>query len=105
MWQPVGVVVVSAVAYSTAAKWRCDATLPACNTVGDGEACCSVPSNMGWRHCVIVRGCMTSTIFFLRYVEFTFYESPVILLSKGKEVEAINVLHKIAKFNRAPSLL
>jgi hypothetical protein len=54
------------------------------------------------RYLVIVLGCMTLAIFFLRYFVFTFYESPKFLLSKGKEQEAIDVLHKIAKFNRAP---
>lgn len=104
MWQPIGVTVASAVAYGTAAKpaWRCDVSLPACNQVADGTACCTVSSNMGWRYLVIVLGCMTLAIFFLRFVVFTFYESPKFLLSKGKEQEAIDVLHKIAKFNKKP---
>jgi hypothetical protein len=54
------------------------------------------------RYLVIVLGCITLAIFFLRYFVFTFYESPKFLLSKGKEQEAIDVLHKIAKFNKAP---
>lgn len=102
MWQPIGVVVASAIAYGTAARYRCEATLPACNIVESGEACCSVSSNMGWRYQVIVLGCMTLTVFFLRFFVFHFHESPKFLISKGKEAEAIEVLHKIAKFNRAP---
>jgi hypothetical protein len=57
---------------------------------------------MGWRYEVIVLGCMTLTVFFLRFFVFTFHESPKFLLSRGKEAEAIEVLHKIARFNRAP---
>ena len=57
---------------------------------------------MGWRYAVIVLGCMTLAVFFLRYFVFTFYESPKFLLSKGREQEAIDVLHKIANFNKAP---
>ena len=102
IWQPVGVVVASAIAYGTAAKYRCDVTLPACSAVSDGEACCSVSSNMGWRYEVIILGSMTLAIFFARYIVFSFYESPKFLLSKGREQEAIDVLHKIAKFNKAP---
>lgn len=102
MWQPIGVIVASAVAYGTAARWRCDVELPACNAVSSGEPCCSVSSNMGWRYAVIVLGAMTLTIFFLRFFVFTFHESPKFLLGKGKEAEAIEVLHKIAKFNKAP---
>jgi hypothetical protein len=58
---------------------------------------------MGWRYEVIILGCMTLTIFFLRVVIFRFYETPKFLLSVGKEAEAIEVLHKIAKFNKAPA--
>jgi hypothetical protein len=102
MWQPVGVVIASAIAYGTAAKWRCEPTLPSCRAVGPGEACCTVSSNMGWRYTVIVLGCLTLVIFVLRFFVFHFYESPKFLLSRGREAEAIEVLHKIAKFNRAP---
>ncbi len=109
LWQPVGVVVASAIAYGTAAKYRCSPTLPdgktplpACNAVAEGQACCTVASNMGWRYEVIVLGGITLIIFCLRYFVFHFHESPKFLLSRGKEAEAIEVLRKIAKFNRAP---
>lgn len=58
---------------------------------------------MGWRYEVIILGCMTLAIFFLRVIVFKFYETPKFLLSVGKEAEAIEVLHKIAKFNKAPA--
>lgn len=103
MWQPVGVIVASGIAYGTAAKWRCDPTLKSCAVTGPGEACCTVSSNMGWRYNVIVLGCMTLVIFFLRYFVFSFHESPKFLLARGREAEAIDVLHKIAKFNKAPA--
>jgi MFS family permease len=102
VWQPIGVVAASGIAYGTSAKWRCDPKLPSCAAVGAGEACCTVSSNMGWRYNLIVLGCMTLAIFFLRYFVFKFHESPKFLLSRGKEAEAIAVLHRIAKFNRAP---
>jgi hypothetical protein len=57
---------------------------------------------MGWRYNVLILGFMTLAVFFLRYVVFRFHESPKFLLSRGKEAEAIEVLHKIAKFNKAP---
>jgi hypothetical protein len=58
---------------------------------------------MGWRYNIIILGVMTLIIFFLRYFVFSFHESPKFLLSRGREAEAIEVLHKIAKFNRAPA--
>lgn len=51
---------------------------------------------------MIILGCVTLFIFFLRFFIFTFHESPKFLLSVGKEAEAIEILRKIAKFNRAP---
>lgn len=38
---------------------------------------------------------MTLTVFFLRFFVFHFHESPKFLISKGKEAEAIEVLHKL----------
>ena len=105
MWQPIGVAIASCIAYGTTgqAKWRCDPDLPACPSVNSGEACCTVDSNMGWRYTVIVLGCMTLAVFFLRYFVFTFHESPKFLLARGKEQEALDVLHRIAKFNKQPA--
>ena len=57
---------------------------------------------MGWRYEFIILGLLTLTVFFLRFAVFNFYESPKYLLGKGREAEAIEVLHKIAKFNKAP---
>jgi hypothetical protein len=104
MWQPIGVVFASAVALGTTAKWRCEpAPFPSCKAVPNGEPCCTVGSNMGWRYNLIILGVVTLVVFFLRYFIFTFHESPKFLLSRGREAEAIEVLHKIAKFNKAPA--
>ncbi|KAG0651672.1 MFS siderochrome iron transporter 1 [Hyphodiscus hymeniophilus] len=102
MWQPIGVVAASGIAYGTTAKYRCNVNLPACNGLGHGEACCTLSSNMGWRYQVIVTGAITLAVFFARFLLFRFYESPKFLLSKGREQDAIDVLFKIAKFNGAP---
>jgi MFS family permease len=103
IFQPIGVTIACAIAYGTAARYRCDIELPSCRAVSDGEECCSVGSNMGWRYLVIVIGAMTLFIFFARYFLFTFHESPKYLVSKGRDQDAIDVLHKIAKFNKAPA--
>jgi MFS family permease len=107
LWQPVGVVAASGIAYGTAAKYRCgdgDTSLLSCRSpeLAAGAPCCSVSSNMGWRYTVIVIGGATLLVFFLRYFVFTFYESPKFLISRGQYDDAIEVLHKIAKFNKAP---
>lgn len=104
MWQPVGVVAASAVAYGTAAKYRCAPELPSCHSPEGraGAACCTVASNMGWRYELLILGLATLFVFCMRFFVFKFYESPKFLLSRGKEEEAIAVLHKIAIFNKVP---
>ncbi|GHJ85331.1 hypothetical protein NliqN6_1733 [Naganishia liquefaciens] len=102
LWQPVGVVVACAIAYGFVPKYRCNTDLDSCMITGPGEACCSTSSNMGWRYLMITLGGITLSVFFLRFFIFNFRESPKFLLGKGKEQQAIDVLHSIAKFNRAP---
>lgn len=102
LWQPVGVVAASGIAYGTVAKYRCNPDLPSCQAVAAGEACCAVSDNFGWRVLLGVLGGVTLLVFFARFVVFNFHESPKFLLSKGRSAEAIEVLHKIAKFNRQP---
>lgn len=108
IWQPIGVVVASAVAFGTAAKYRCDVNLPACNSAGldPGQSCCTVASNMGWRYDAIVLGTVTLLVFVGRYLIFNFHESPKFLVSQGRDQEAIDVLNTIARFNKTamPSL-
>ncbi|KAJ9128316.1 hypothetical protein QFC24_000609 [Naganishia onofrii] len=102
LWQPIGVVVACAIAYGFVPKYRCDTSLPSCMITAAGAPCCSKGDNMGWRYLLITLGAITLTVFFLRFVVFNFRESPKYLLGKGKEQEAIDVLHSIARFNRAP---
>ena len=102
LWQPVGVVVACAIAYGFVPKYRCNTDLDSCMITAPGEPCCSTSGNMGWRYLMITLGAITLSVFFLRFIVFNFRESPKFLLGKGKEQQAIDVLHSIAKFNRAP---
>ena len=54
---------------------------------------------MGWRYTLICLGAICLAIFFLRFVVFRFQESPKFLLYRGRDEKAVEVLHKIAKFN------
>ena len=105
LWQPIGVVFATVIAYAFAdSRYRCNPQWDSCVDPGrnPNQPCCGVSNNMGWRYTLIVLGGVTLLIFFLRFFVFTFHESPKFLLARGKEQEAINVLHRIAKFNRAP---
>ena len=54
---------------------------------------------MGWRYTLLCIGAICIFIFFLRFVVFRFQESPKFLLYRGRDTKAVEVLHKIAKFN------
>lgn len=45
-------------------------------------------------------GSISLFVFILRFVVFTFQESPKYLLGKGKDKEALQVLHNVARVNR-----
>ena len=57
---------------------------------------------MGWRYMLFTIGAITLSLFVLRFFIFPFYESPKFLLMKGKDQEAVDVIRKIAAFNRRP---
>ncbi|GAA5890537.1 hypothetical protein JCM6882_002953 [Rhodosporidiobolus microsporus] len=99
-FQPLGVTCAALISWGTVPRWACDTSLKSC---GNGvEPCCTRSENMGWRYAILIIGLMTLAIFALRFFVFTFYESPKFLLVKGKDEAALEVLYKIAKFNKAP---
>ncbi|MCJ1394821.1 hypothetical protein MMC18_007701 [Xylographa bjoerkii] len=104
IFQPLGVVVTSGICYGFIPKYSCgllpDGTsLPSCNLVSAGTACCTKASNMGWRYSLFTLGAITLAAFLLRFVVFRFQESPKFLLYRGRDADAVKVLHHIAKFN------
>ncbi|KAL8805288.1 MAG: hypothetical protein Q9182_002056 [Xanthomendoza sp. 2 TL-2023] len=107
IFQPIGVVVCSGIAYGFVPKYACGngglgadgELLKACSQVAAGEPCCDKASNMGWRYLLFTLGAICLCIFFLRFVVFHFQESPKFLLYRGKDEKAVKVLHHIAKFN------
>ncbi|BGP20800.1 hypothetical protein JCM10213_008938 [Rhodosporidiobolus nylandii] len=100
-FQPLGVVVASLISWGVVPRYACDTSLPSC---GSGETpCCTRSSNMGWRYAMLIIGFMTLAIFVLRFAVFTFHESPKFLLAKGHDEKALEVLNKIAAFNKAPA--
>lgn len=64
---------------------------------------CTRSQNMGWRWFVLTMGGITLLMFASRFFLFTIYESPKYLMSKGRDEEAIEVVHKVAKRNGTTS--
>ena len=100
IFQPLGVVICSGIAYGFIPKRSCSADLKPCNSVAAGVACCTKDLNMGWRYTLFTIGGITLAVFLLRFVAFRFRESPKFLLYRGQDAKAIDVLEKIAKFNK-----
>ncbi|KAK4547243.1 hypothetical protein LTR36_000898 [Oleoguttula mirabilis] len=106
IFQPIGVVVTSAIAYGFIPKFSCSPnfseanSLPACSTVAAGTACCTRASNMGWRYLMFTLGAVTLGVFILRFGVFNFQESPKFLVYRGHDDKAIAVLQHIAKVNK-----
>ncbi|PQE25863.1 hypothetical protein CJF30_00000578 [Rutstroemia sp. NJR-2017a BBW] len=102
IFQPVGVVVCSGIAYGFIPPYSCAEDLQSCATsdLAPGAPCCSRENNQGWRYLLFTLGGLSFFIFTLRFFVFRLQESPKFLLSKGKDKEAIKVLQVIAKTNK-----
>ncbi|KAI4125803.1 MAG: hypothetical protein LQ338_004083 [Usnochroma carphineum] len=66
---------------------------------------CTRSENFGWRWFMIAMGGFAMICFFLRFIVFTLYESPKYLMGKGKDAEAVTIIHKVAKKNGKTSTL
>jgi MFS family permease len=60
---------------------------------------CTKKDNMGWRYFVITMGCISMLEFFVRFVFFTVHESPKYLMGKGRDEDAVRVVHDVARRN------
>jgi len=63
------------------------------------------PVNLGWRYFVYTLGAITFVMFLARFAIFHMYESPKFLLSRGRQAEAVAVVHGMAYKNRTTTWL
>lgn len=59
----------------------------------------------GWRYFVITLGALTFGMFICRFFVFHLFESPKFLLARGRQSEAVAVVHGIAYHNNAKTWL
>lgn len=69
------------------------------------DEACPRRDNMGWRYFVIAVGGLTLVMFVVRFAFFTIYESPKYLMSKGRDEDAVRVVHEVARRNGKTSYL
>ena len=69
------------------------------------DTVCRRSDNMGWRYFLVCMGGLSVIMFIIRVVFFKIYESPKYLMSKGRDAEAVAVIHEVARRNGHTSSL
>ncbi|KAI9572266.1 major facilitator superfamily domain-containing protein [Boletus coccyginus] len=100
IFQPLGVVLCTLIAFGFIPNYSCSTDLVSCHLTGGATPCCSKDGNMGWRYLIFAMSSITLGVFIIRFFIFPFYESPKFLLAKGNVKGAVEVVHKVAAFNK-----
>ncbi|RDW77014.1 MFS general substrate transporter-64 [Coleophoma cylindrospora] len=69
------------------------------------DTTCTRAGNRGWRYFVIIMGTISMLEFIVRFCFFTVYESPKYLMGKGRDEEAVRIVHEVARRNGKESRL
>lgn len=74
-------------------------------TCDPDAAVCRKENNMGWRYFLIAMGGLTMLMFLARFLLFKLHESPKYLIGKGRDEDAVRVVHEVARRNGKTSTL
>ncbi|EKM59977.1 uncharacterized protein PHACADRAFT_138348 [Phanerochaete carnosa HHB-10118-sp] len=96
IWWALGQLVGSLLAWPLIVNFSCAGTTP---------ATCPRADNRGWRYFMICMGGIMLVLSFLRFAVFRLYESPKYLMGRGRDAEAVQVVHTLAAFNGRTSSL
>lgn len=66
---------------------------------------CTRGENMGWRYFVITMGGIALIMFGIRFIAFSIYESPKYFMGKGRDEDAVRIVHEVARRNGKTSTL
>ncbi|EMD40259.1 major facilitator superfamily protein mfs3 [Gelatoporia subvermispora B] len=94
VWWAFGQLLASLVAWPLLARFSCAA----------GSAC-PQSSNKGWRYLLFTMGGLMMILFVLRFFVFHLYESPKYLMGRGRDAQAVEVVHQVARYNGQTSTL
>ena len=83
------------VAWPLIGNYSCDITMPSCARA----------SNQGWRYFLFTMGALMLALWAIRFFAFSLYESPKYLMGKEMDEHAVEVVHRIAQYNRKTSSL
>ncbi|KAF8201364.1 major facilitator superfamily domain-containing protein [Mycena galopus ATCC 62051] len=106
LWWAVGQVVGSLISWVFLAKYSCDTTLVGKLVLQNGSLYqCDNTNNNGWRYSYYTLGAMMVFLGLLRIFIFPMDESPKFLVGIGRDQDAVDVIHRIAKKNGTTSKL
>ncbi|KAI1811296.1 putative sugar transporter [Poronia punctata] len=88
-------VIANLIAWGLLGNFTCDIT----------DTNCTKSENFGWRYFLITMGGLTLIMFAIRFLAFQIFESPKYLMGKGKDEEAVRIVHEVARRNGAESWL
>ncbi|KAH8984463.1 MFS general substrate transporter [Lactarius akahatsu] len=88
---------VHLVAWPLLANFSCPTTVP--------PSPCPRSENQGWRYFLYAMGGLMLVLFVLRFFVFHLHESPKYLMGRGRDEEAVEVVHKVARYNGKSSSL
>ncbi|KAK6345525.1 hypothetical protein TWF718_007438 [Orbilia javanica] len=94
VWWAGGQIVASLIAWPLIGNYGC----PDADT-------CTKDNNWGWRYFVFTMGGLTLFLFVIRFFIFNMYESPKYLMGKARDADAVEVVHKVAEYNKFESSL
>ncbi|CAA7263985.1 unnamed protein product [Cyclocybe aegerita] len=90
-----GQIFVNLIAWPLIANFSCSFTATTCQR----------SENMGWRYLLFALGGLTILLWSIRFFVFDLMESPRYLVGKGKDEDAVKIIHKIAEYNGTTSTL
>ncbi|KAK7681656.1 MFS sugar transporter [Cerrena zonata] len=90
IWWAFGQLIGSLIAWPLIANFSCSGTTP---------ATCPRSENQGWRYFMYTMGGLMLLLSVLRFFVFHLYESPKYLMGRGRDQEAVEVVHKVAAYN------
>ncbi|OSC97469.1 MFS general substrate transporter [Trametes coccinea BRFM310] len=94
IWWAFGQLVGSLVAWPLIADFSCASASD-----------CPRASNQGWRYFLYAMGGLMMFFFVIRFFVFDMYESPKYLMGRGRDAEAVEVVHRVARYNGRESSL
>lgn len=96
IWWAFGQLAASLIAWPLIANFSCSGTTP---------ATCPRGANEGWRYFMYAMGGLMLLLSVLRFGVFHLYESPKYLMGRGRDADAVAVVHRVAAYNGVRSRL